>query len=122
VISQWLAGTTDEGDSGFNDSQLTDYYDFEFHAAFLLVSWQRGPDRLSGRYDAFEMHQTLSDSFYNTDRGHAWTFAYQRDLNKHWSVVLEALQIDSRLALRTQIGEPLAARERELQLALRFQL
>jgi hypothetical protein len=122
VIAQWLAGTTDEGDSGFNDSQLTDYYDFEFHAAFLLVSWQHGPDRLSGRYDAFEMHQTLSDDFLNTDRGHAWTFAYQRDLDKHWSVVLEALQIDSRLALRSQIGEPVAARERELQLALRLQL
>jgi hypothetical protein len=68
------------------------------------------------------MHQTLSDNFYNTDRGHAWTFAYQRELNKHWSVVLEALQIDSRLALRAQIGEPVAARERELQLALRLQL
>jgi len=36
-------------------------------------AWQRGADRLSGRYDEFEMHQTQSDDFFNTDRGHAWT-------------------------------------------------
>jgi hypothetical protein len=122
VIAQWLAGTTVTGDSGFNDAERTDYYGFEFHAAFVLVSWQRGANRLSGRYDGFEMHQTLSDDFFNTDRGHAWTFAYERQLNKSWSVVVEALQIDSSLALRSEIGEPIAARERELQLAVRFRL
>jgi hypothetical protein len=122
VISQWLAGKTVVGDSAFNNAQLTDFYAFEFHAAFVLLSWQRGADRLSGRYDDFEMHQTRSDGFFNTDRGHAWTLAYQRELNKYWSVVVEALQIDSRLALRGVIGEPVAARERELQLAVRFQL
>jgi hypothetical protein len=37
-------------------------------------------------------------------------------------VVLEALQIDSRVPLRGLVGEPIAARERELQFALRFQL
>jgi len=36
--------------------------------------------------------------------------------------VLEALQIDSSLAARVQIGEPVAAVERELQLAVRLQL
>jgi hypothetical protein len=122
LISQWLAGTTMVGDSAFANALVTGYYDYEFHAAFVLLSWQRGNDRLSGRYDNFEMHQTRSDDFFNTDRGHAWTFAYQRELNKYWSVVVEALQIDSRLALRSAFGEPVAARERELQLALRFQL
>jgi hypothetical protein len=122
VIAQWLAGTTVVGDSGENDAQLTGYYAFEFHSAFVLLSWQRGADRLSARYDGFEMHQTRSDDFFNNDRGHAWTFAYERELNKSWSVVVEALQIDSRLAARAQIGQPVAAVERELQLALRLQL
>jgi hypothetical protein len=122
VIAQWLGGTTVEGDSGFNTAQLTDYYAYEFHAAFMLVSWQRGPDRLSARYDIFEMHQTQSDDLFNNDRGHAWTLAYERELNKSWSLVLEALQIDSSLAARVQIGEPVAAVERELQLAVRLQL
>lgn len=122
VIAQWLGGTTVNGDSGFNDAQLTDYYAFEFHAAFVLVSWQRAADRLSARYDSFEMHQTQSDDFFNNDRGHAWTLAYQRQFTNHWSVVVEALQIDSSLAARVQIGEPVAAVERELQLAIRVQL
>jgi hypothetical protein len=122
VIAQWLGGTTVNGDSGFNTAVLTDYYAYEFHAAFVLLSWQRGPDRLSARYDGFEMHQTLSDDFFNNDRGHAWTLAYERELSKSWSVVLEALQIDSSLAARIQIGEPVAAVERELQLAVRLQL
>jgi hypothetical protein len=121
VIAQWLAGTTLTGDSAFNDAELTDYYGFEFHSAFVLVSWQRGAGRLSARYDGFEMHQRQSDGFFNADRGHAWTLAYQRELSRHWSVIVEALQIDSQLALRAQIGEPVAARERELQLAVRLQ-
>jgi hypothetical protein len=122
VIAQWLAGTTVTGDSADNDAERTGYYGFEFHSAFVMVSWQRGADRLSGRYDDFEMHQYQSDDFFNTDRGHAWTFAYQRELNQHWSVIVEALQINSALAFRSVIGEPAAARERELQLAVRFQL
>jgi hypothetical protein len=68
------------------------------------------------------MHQTLSDDFFNNNRGHAWTLAYERELSKSWSVVLEALQIDSSLAARVEIGEPVAAVERELQLAVRLQL
>jgi hypothetical protein len=122
VIAQWIGGITMVGDSGFEDSVLTDYYRYEFHAAFLLVSWQHGPNRLSARYDDFEMHQNESDNFFNTNRGHAWTLSYQRDLSRHWSVALEALQIDSSLALRSQFGEPVNAAERELQLAVRLQL
>jgi hypothetical protein len=122
VITQWLAGTTVVGDSQDDNAELSGYYAWEFRAAFVLVSWQRRADRLSARYDDFEMHQTQSDAFFNSDRGHAWTLAYQRELSMHWSVVLEALQIDSRLALRGLIGEPVTARERELQLAVRLQL
>jgi hypothetical protein len=121
VISQWLAGTTIDGDSGFNNNVRTDYYAYEFHSDFVLVSWRRGADRLSARYDEFEMHQTLSDDFFNTDRGHAWTFAYEREVSTMLSVAVEELLIDSSLAARPQIGEPIAALERELQLAVRLQ-
>ncbi|HEY1724464.1 MAG TPA: hypothetical protein VGF89_03500 [Steroidobacteraceae bacterium] len=122
VIAQWINGITMVGDSGFENNILTDYYRYEFHAAFLLASWQHGPDRLTARYDDFEMHQNESDDFFNRNRGHAWTLAYERDLSRHWSVALEALQIDSSLASRSQIGEPVNAAERELQLAVRLQL
>ena len=41
MISQWLAGST---------CVAEDPYCWEFRSAFLLVSWQRGPDRLSARW------------------------------------------------------------------------
>jgi hypothetical protein len=113
VIAQWLAGETCEG---------LDPYCWQFHAAFLLSSWQHVSDRVSVRYDTFDMHKTNAEDFYNSDTGHAWTIAYQRMLGQHWSLAVEALQIDSRLLARAAIGEPIGAVERELQVAVRYEL
>lgn len=116
VIAQWLAGTTCVGD---------DPYCWEYRSAFLLGSLLFGADnRLTARYDGFEMHQTgpADADFFNRNRGHAWTLAYQRTLSEHWSVALEALQIDSSLASRAFVGEPVYAAEHELQLAVRLDL
>jgi len=117
LISQWLGGHTDSGEAD-------DQYGWEFHAAFVLASYQTGANQLSARYDGFEMHQNAPalEPFYNADRGHAWTIAYTRQFGSHWSVLLEGLQIDSRLAARVFLDEPVAAVERELQLALRLDL
>src|SRR6185312_2693819 len=109
VISQWLGGDTCVG---------TAPACYQFSAAFLLGSWQRGADRLSARYDGFQMH-AYSGAFANRNRGHAWTFAYQRDLNAHLSVSLEELRVVSSLVSRRFVGEPQALAENELQLAVR---
>jgi hypothetical protein len=118
VISQWLSGST--------CSNAEYYYDcWNFASEFLLASWQLGADRLTARYDRFDMNQTPSsdeDAFSYDDHGHAWTIAYQREVNRHLSVALEFLQIDSRLTPRVEIAEPAGAAERELELALRLQL
>jgi hypothetical protein len=101
-----------------------DSYCWKFDSEFLLVSWLLGPNRLSGRYDRFNMHQGPAedvDESYS-DHGHAWTFAYEREVNQHVSIALEFLQIDSRLAARADFGLPESAAERELQLAVRLQL
>jgi hypothetical protein len=117
VISQWL--------SGFTCSNAEEFYDcWNFSAEFVLASWQLGSNRLTARYDRFDMDQTpapVEDAFNYNDRGHAWTVAYQREINRYLSVALEYLQIDSRLSPRVEIGEPEAASERELELALRLQ-
>lgn len=118
LISQWLSGRTCvQGDD--------DAYCWHFDSQFLLLSWWLGGNRLSGRYDRFDMHQSSpsagsADGY--TDHGHAWTFAYQRDVNRYLSVALEYLQMDSRLTRRLEFGLPDVARERELELALRLQL
>ena len=94
---------------------------FQFSSAFLLGSWLRGPNRLSARYDTFQMHSDAG-TFPNRNRGHAWTLDYQRDLNNNLSVALEALRVDSSLAARPFIGEPEALVENQLQLAVRAEL
>jgi len=114
VISQWLSGDTFVGPAP--DA-------WTFRAAFLLTSWQRGADQISARYDDFQMLRTrTSFGIKNSDYGHAWTLAYTRQFNAMWSVVLEALQIDSRLAGRAPLSEPPGAVERELQLSVRLDL
>jgi hypothetical protein len=114
VISQWLGGESYAG-------RLPNAW--SFHAAFLLASWQHRADMVSARYDLFSMQQSRSSfGFYNSDRGHAWTLAYERELSARWSAVLEALQIDSVLAARRVVGEPPGAIERELQLSVRLAL
>jgi hypothetical protein len=119
LISQWLSGRT------CVDSE-EETYCWHFDSEFLLASWSQGPDRLSGRYDRFEMHQSLpeDDAEEDTysDRGHAWTFAYQREINRYLSLALEFLQIDSRLPAREEIGAAPMAAERQLELAFRLQL
>ncbi|MGH8144114.1 MAG: hypothetical protein ACREU2_16560 [Steroidobacteraceae bacterium] len=113
LISQWLGGQT---------CTATDPYCWDFHAAFLLGSWQRGADRFSVRYDLFETNKTSTEDFYSFNNGHAWTLAYQHAFSARWSTALELLQIDSRLLARTSLGEPVGARERELQVAVRCEL
>ena len=115
VISQWLSGKT---------CVVSDSICWNFSSEFLLASWSYGANHLSGRYDRFDMTELASpeDEEGYSDHGHAWTFAYQRDLNRHLSLALEFLQIDSRYPVRTEIGEPVSAAERELELAVRLQL
>lgn len=112
VISQWMGGDTCAGPAPGC---------YQFSSAFLLGSWQRHADRVSARYDGFQMH-SYSGPFPNRNRGHAWTFAYQRDLGDHLSIALEELRIVSSLASRRFVGEPTGLTENELQLALRAEL
>ncbi len=112
LISQWLGGDTCAGDEDAC---------WQFSSAFLLTSWLDGPNRLSARYDAFQMH-TYSGPFANRNRGHAWTFAYRRELNEHLSIALEELRVDSSLSTRPFFGEPAALAENQLQLSFQVQL
>ena len=61
------------------------------------------------------------DTGYRDD-GHAWTLAYQHDINRYLNVALEFIQVDSQLNERLEFALPEAAVERELALALRLHL
>ncbi|HEY6452349.1 MAG TPA: hypothetical protein VIX87_07100 [Steroidobacteraceae bacterium] len=118
LISQWLAGSTCSNVEYFFDC-------WNFAAEFVLASWQRGADRLTARYDRFDMDQTpapIAGAFSYNDHGHAFTVAYEREINRHLSLALEVLQINSSLTSRLELGEPAGATERQLELAVRLQL
>ena len=115
LILQRLQGRTYAGDGDPTNC-------FVFGSAFGLLSYARGEQRVSLRYDRFMMQQIASSfGFYNRDRGHAWTAAWQYAFHPHWSVAVEALEIRGELARRVAFGVPPAATERQLQLALRYE-
>jgi hypothetical protein len=118
VISQWLSGKTCVQDED-------ERYCWHFSSEFLLLSWQLGADRLTGRFDRFNLHppdQFAAFENIEANDGHAWTLSYQRDVNRYLSAALEYLQIDSRVSSRLQLGVPEMARERQIELALRLHL
>ncbi len=118
LITQWLHGRT-------YDDVAVPPNAWSFHSEFLLASWKQGPMRYSARYDRFNSQQTASNfiqyiGFYLGDDGHAWTLAGARQLGEHWSAVLEGIQADSTVAQRVFTGDPLTLRERQWQLAIRY--
>jgi hypothetical protein len=118
VIAQWLHGRT------FEDAAPTNN-DWSYGSEFLLASWQQSAWRWSLRYDRYEMAQTRSTfeflPFLLAQRGHAWTLATDRALGEHWHVTLEGIESDSNNVLRSFLGVAPQLRERQLQLAVRWE-
>jgi hypothetical protein len=125
AIAQWLHGRTLLDAPQPANDWTTNAWTFESH--FLLVSNTQGRWRYSARYDRFFVQQTASNfaqfigGIYFNERGHAWTLAVQRSCGQHWNVALEGLQVDSDVEQRALLGQPDVARERQLQLALRYE-
>jgi hypothetical protein len=121
LMAQQLRGTTEFGRFAPATGPPNHW---NFDASYVLASWQQGADRLSVRYDDFAMRQTISwfFGFYNRDAGHALTAAWFHTLNARVTLAAEWLQLNDQLAARAQIGAPLRASERQLQLALRVEL
>ncbi len=96
---------------------------WQFGSWFGLVSWKSEANRYSARYDHFTMNQLVSGwGFYDHQQGHALTLAYTHQFNQNWNLVAEGMQVNNRLLSHQSIGLPVATRERQLQLALRYEL
>jgi hypothetical protein len=118
VIAQWLHGRTFE-DAAPNNN------DWSYASEFLLASWKQSAWRYSLRYDRYSVQQTRSTfeylPFLLDQGGHAWTASLDRELGEHWHVTLEGIQSDSHNVLRSFLGQPQQLRERQLQLAIRWE-
>jgi hypothetical protein len=95
--------------------------DCNFWTTFGLLSLSVGRHRLSARYDEFYVED--DDEYVvedpNEEHGHAWTAAYSLKTGEAHRLALEVLQVDSRRAVRPQIGLPEHARETLVQASFR---
>jgi hypothetical protein len=98
--------------------------DVDFTTAYLLVSRQAGPGKLTARADWFE---TRDNSFVGSDNnnedGWAATAAYKLPLNDHAELLFELLHVSSERPARL-LNSGIAVRQRQTiaQTSIRFNL
>jgi len=118
LVGQWLHGRT------FED-QLPNRNAWSYAGSFALASWKQGPWRWSARWDRFDVRQTESSfeylPFLTASDGHAWTASVDRALGEHWHATVECVRSDSSNLLRPYLGQAVAQREQQWQLALRWE-
>ncbi len=115
-ISQWLDGET-------SIEPETGYEEWKFSSTFVLLSKALGRHRISARADWFNVdHVRTAGTFLFQESGDAWTIGYSYERDRHWTLGIEMLQVESDVTGRTFIGEPTRADERQLQLKLAYSL
>jgi hypothetical protein len=116
LIAQWLAGDTAVGPNSHDI--------WHYRAAFVLAAQQFGAHRIAARYDDFRTRQTVTilAPTLALETGDAITLAWSWELNKHLTLMMEWLQVDSHYNRRVLLDESPAAGENSLQLALRLSL
>jgi hypothetical protein len=118
LVAQWMRGTTVMGPL----LDTAHAVDTRFGSWFVLLTREFGSQRLTLRYDDFEVtdrdQAPLDD---NTDQGRAWTFSYRYHLSQRVALTLEWLGIESRHPAWTYSGFPEQDTENQLQAMLRLQ-
>lgn len=93
----------------------------DFDSWFLLLSQQHEAHRYTVRYDRMNTTTVRGgrsiDSHQDAD---AWTVAYLFDLDSHWQLAAEVIQLSGSLRQRAILGLSQSATERLLQVAARF--
>ena len=117
LIGQALEGETGVGPSDDGRGMLI----ADCRAWFLLGSYEFAKHRITLRHDRMYVASTRgAEMFDSQQRAHAWTAAYQYEYDHHWLAAAEWLEIDGSLQQREYMGLPAAAKERQLQLVLRY--
>lgn len=117
LLMQAMFGDTEAGPLGTGRGLFL----LEYWSYYALASQQRGAHRYTVRYD--RLYTDLErgpPGMISEQNAKAWTVAYSYDVDDHWQLAVEALQIDGSLAQRTRVGLPAEATERQLQLAVRW--
>lgn len=124
VISQWMDGITRMGP----DLGPWHVWDSSFDARFVLLTRAFGRQRLSARYDDFDVRPYNDPDMYtNRDDGYAWTASWLYEWSDHVRLGAEYLAIATEHCEIEQCawvfnGLPRTSRQNQLQLSLRWQL
>jgi hypothetical protein len=116
LAAQYIDGITYVGPEGSDDQ-----FAMRLSAWYGLASAEFARDRLTVRFDKFTTRQ--DSGFYGPpadDAGHALTVALMHQITKRWELAAEWLRVESRFPPRRTYGLPVAATERQLQLAVRY--
>ncbi len=117
LVTQWMNGSTVMGP--FVDGAHS--VDVEFDSKFFMLTKTREDNRLSLRYDNFEVtqnDQTFEDD--NQEDGHVWTITYQRAFSDRLSFAAEWLSIKTHHYGWVYYGIDPTRTETQLQLSLRL--
>lgn len=118
LLAQHLEGVTYVGPDAAGPRQ----FEMRLESWFGLASLEWGRHRLSARFDHFTTRQNRGfyDEYAADNAGHALTVAWLERLGAHWELAAEWLRVRSAFPPRADSGLPVAATDRQLQLALRY--
>lgn len=117
LLAQFMIGDTEFGPQGTGRGMFL----LEYWSYYLLASQRVGAHRYTVRYDRLYTDIERGASFMiNGQNAVGWTMAYMYDVDEHWQLAVEALQISGALSQRVRLGLPAEADERQLQLAVRW--
>lgn len=120
LLSQFMTGETVMG----HQMPVEWMADVGYTSAYVLVSHQLtgGASILSGRLDWFEVDdRTFELIDDNNEEGWAATVAYQKPINDHVNLALEALHISSEHAARVDQGLASDQEDTQMQASIRFE-
>ena len=116
LLAQWMSGWTAWGLR--NDEGIYSV-DTDFESTYLLLTRAFDRHRITARYDHFELTENDSTPLdENSERGHAWTLAYQFDATKNVAVALEWLEIFTERPAWAYFDQSQRKTETQLQIAL----
>jgi len=119
LIAQYLRGNT----YTWEVPTIGNVVDADFDSGFLLLTRPFGANRLSVRYDDFDVSdRDLATLDPNDEDGSAWTVSFNRQIAPRWQVAAEYSRIDSSRAARTLQDLPEHMREHLGLLTLSWKL
>lgn len=119
LMAQYMTGNTKMGPVFSGENVLI----MDFSSYYFMASYSRGNHRVSARYDHFDTTDKNTVPLLldvNQEQGKAFTLAYSFVPFENHRIMAEWLKIDSDREDRPDIGLPVNAEEKQLQLSYRI--